>query len=238
MREDAERAMYTISSPSSIAERAGLVQLFAEPIEDRLRQHRERRRRQIGMAERQHARPQVEPPRVVGRDEAELRQRVQAAPRRRARNARPMADLRDRHPALLVREGQHHGQSPCQRGDEIGVVAELRDGLGDELRRIGRPRRRRQIGDLDEWFHRLKDIGFARHGVLSITPRNRAPRDGCLSVRRGDSRPDAISCARFFLSRQIRIYSRTNGRQAHTMSIYALDGRIGPAVSFVRIQRM
>ena len=144
-------------------ERARLVQLFAQPIQDRLRQHRERRRRQISMAERQHARSQVEPARVVGRDEAELRQRVQAASRRRARNTRPMADLRDRHPALLVRKGQHHGESSRQRRDKIGVVAKLRDGLGDELRRIRRPRRRRHMGELHEWLHRLKDIGFARH---------------------------------------------------------------------------
>jgi hypothetical protein len=89
------------------------------------------------MAERQHARPQVEPPRVVGRDEAELRQRMQAAPRRRARNPVRWLTCAIDIRRFLVRERQHHGQSPGQRGDEIGVVAKLRDGLGYEFRRIG-----------------------------------------------------------------------------------------------------
>ena len=64
------------------------------------------------MAERQDARPQVEPASLVRRDEAELSKRMQAAPRRGPRNPGAMADLRDRHATPLVRKGQQARASP------------------------------------------------------------------------------------------------------------------------------
>ena len=118
-------------------QRARLAQRLPEAVEDRLREHRDRRRRQVAVAERQHARAQVEAARVVGRDEAQLRQRVQAAPRRGARNPGPMADLRDRHPPPLVRQREQHRQTARQRGHEVGIVAVIRDRVREQRVGIG-----------------------------------------------------------------------------------------------------
>src|SRR5438094_52933 len=81
------------------------------------------------MADRQHAWPQIEMLRVVRCHEPKLLERMQAAPCRGTRNAGPMTDLCDRHPALLVRQREQHSQPACERGHEIGIVREACDRL-------------------------------------------------------------------------------------------------------------
>ncbi len=131
-------------------ERARFVQRLAEAIEDRLRQDRERRRGQVAMGERQHARAQVEPAGLVHGDEAQRGQRVQAAPRRGAGDAGAVAHLRDRHAPLLVGQREQHREPAGQRGDEVGIVAVTGDGVGHQRVRVGE-RRRRGGRDVPAW---------------------------------------------------------------------------------------
>ena len=129
------------------------------------------------MAERQHARPQVEAPGVVHRDKAELRERVQAAARGGTRNPRAMAHLRNRHPPPLVGQREQNGEPASERGDEIGVVIESRDRVrgdrvgGGERERGGGQRPLLGVVDLD-----LAQCRAAfHHEDLAIHVRARAP---------------------------------------------------------------
>ena len=157
-------------------ERARLVQCFAEAIEDRLREHRERRRRQVAVRKGQHPRAQIEPPRLVGGDEAQRRQRVQAAPCRGARNARAVADLRDRHAPLLVGERQQHREPARQGGDEIGIIAMTGDGIGQQRVRVGQRCRRLGRGGRKRLQHLrlVVDDGVGWHEASDSVDRNMA----------------------------------------------------------------
>ena len=143
-------------------ERARLVQFFAEPIQDRLRQHGERGRRQVGMAERQHARPQVEPARVVGRDEANFnsvcRLRRAAARGIPARWLTCAIDIR-----RFLSERASITASP--RASAVTKSGSLPNGamVSARLRRIRRPRDADKSARSTKGSIGLKDIGFARH---------------------------------------------------------------------------
>ena len=169
-------------------ERARLAQRLAEAVEDRLREHGDRRGRQVGVAERQHARAQVVAARVVGTDEAELRERVKAPPRGRAGDPREMRDLRDRHPAALVRERQHHGEAAGERGDEVAVLAQPVDGLRRQRVMVDRGRLltgRDRPGAVRLRRCRGAGVGKGHRIARSTWPTGRSRRRACFAYRQG-----------------------------------------------------
>ena len=60
---------------------------------------------------------------------------MQAAPHGGARDSRALAHLGNRHAASGCRKRQHHGQAACERGDEIGVIAVVGDGIRHQIGR-------------------------------------------------------------------------------------------------------
>src|SRR5690348_2544706 len=112
------------------------------------------------MADRQHAGAKVKVLSFVCGDESQFFERVQTAPRGGAWNSGAMTNLRDRHPALLIRQREQYRESSCQPGDEIGIPGKVRDRLGGE--RIGieqRPRSGRRVASIRaERSHDLHEI--------------------------------------------------------------------------------
>ncbi|SPD69048.1 protein of unknown function (plasmid) [Cupriavidus taiwanensis] len=110
-------------------QRAGLVDARAQVVQDRLRQRHQRGRREIRVPQVQHARAQRELP-VLLADIAELFQRVQAAPHRRARELGALCHLRDRQRALALGKRFQHGQPARQRQHEIGIAGKAAEQVG------------------------------------------------------------------------------------------------------------
>jgi hypothetical protein len=98
--------------PVEDGERAAVADALREHVEVPLRDRRQRRGREIGMAERHDLRQQREAAAVLGHDVPQAREGVQVAAHGRAREPGPLADLRDRERALLVGEGVDDGEAP------------------------------------------------------------------------------------------------------------------------------
>ncbi len=130
--------------------RTGLVQLFTEAVEDRLRGHRQRCGGQVGVPQRQHL-GQQRIGAAVGGDVTELHQRMQAAAHGGAGDFGAVADLRDGEVTLALLERMDHRQATGQRRHEVGIAGQCLDALG-----------RRS----DDWrCHRwLENARFVGHG--------------------------------------------------------------------------
>ncbi|SOZ09193.1 protein of unknown function (plasmid) [Cupriavidus taiwanensis] len=81
------------------------------------------------MSQVQHARAQRELT-VLLADIAQLLQRIQAAPHRRARELGTLRHLRDRQRALAFGKGFQYGQPACQRQHEIGIAGKAGKQVG------------------------------------------------------------------------------------------------------------
>ncbi|MCW0449203.1 hypothetical protein NB706_002037 [Xanthomonas sacchari] len=102
------------------------MQGVAQRVQHRLRRHRQRGGGQVAAADAQRARQQHVAA-AVGAGVAELLQRVQHAPHRRARNAGIGAELGHADVAAVLAEGAEHGQTACQRGHEVRVAFAFAD---------------------------------------------------------------------------------------------------------------
>jgi hypothetical protein len=119
-------------------DRGRLVQLVGHALEDRLGHAGDARRRQVGLAEREDRGRQLVAA-AAGGGVAEHRQRVHAAPRRRARQPGEPRDVRDRELRAAVAEGADRRQAAGQRQHEIRVADRRLDGVAPfEADRPGR----------------------------------------------------------------------------------------------------
>ncbi len=110
-------------------QRRCLLDARAQRVEDRLGKRHQRCRREIRMAQVQHARAQRELTALLA-NVAELLQRVQAAPYRCARELGALCHLGDGKRALTLGEGFEHAQAARQRQHEIRVAGKTVEKVG------------------------------------------------------------------------------------------------------------